>query len=233
MPAGSSRPSLRDEQKALSRRRLLDAAEAVFARAGFHGASVDAIAREAGATTGALYSNFTSKEELFLALFEERIATDVGDYSQIVSTGTTVEAQARGAADRWMAILRERPDYFPLLIEFWSYAIREPGLRERLAGRFAAFRAASARLVLEGATQYGPPNAEAGELVGTLVFALGNGLALEKLADPDGVADSLYGDMLVLIFEALQALARERLGAGGEDRELPEASRPGKPRGQR
>ena len=218
MAAASSRPSLRDEQKALSRRRLLDGAEAVFARAGFHGASVDAIAREAGATTGALYSNFTSKEELFLALFEERIAADVGDYSEIVAVGTTVEAQARGAADRWMAILRERPDYFPLLIEFWSYAIREPALRKRLAGRFAAFRSASARLVLEGATQRGfAPNAEAGELVGTLIFALGNGLALEKLIDPDGVPDSLYGDMLVLIFEALQALARERLGPADED----------------
>ncbi|HXP36279.1 MAG TPA: TetR/AcrR family transcriptional regulator [Solirubrobacteraceae bacterium] len=216
MAAPSNRPSLRDEQKALGRRRLLDGAEAVFARAGFHGASVDAIAREAGATTGALYSNFASKEELFLALFEERIAADVGDYSEIVADGTTVEEQARGAADRWMVILRERPDYFPLLIEFWSYAIREPALRERLAGRFAAFRSASARLVLEGAAQYGPPNAEAGELVGTLVFALGNGLALEKLVDPDGIPDSLYGDMLVLVFEALQALARERLGATGQ-----------------
>ena len=48
---------------------------------GFHGASVEAIAREAGATSGALYSNFAGKEDLFLALFEERIATDVGDYS--------------------------------------------------------------------------------------------------------------------------------------------------------
>lgn len=218
MTAGSSRLSLRDEQKALSRRRLLDGAEAVFARAGFHGASVDAISREAGATTGALYSNFTSKEELFLALFEERIAADVGDYSEIVSAGATVEAQARGAADRWMAILRERPHYFPLLIEFWSYALREPALRDRLAGRFAAFRSASARLVLDGATQRGfSPNAEAGELMGTLIFALGNGLALEKLIDPDGVPDSLYGDMLVLVFEALQALARKSLGAGGEE----------------
>ena len=42
--------SLRDEQKALTRRRLLDAAEAVFARRGYHGASVEEIAREAGAT---------------------------------------------------------------------------------------------------------------------------------------------------------------------------------------
>src|ERR1700679_3591932 len=105
--ADPGRPSLRDEQRALTRRRLLDSAEAVFARSGFHGASVEDIAREAGVTSGALYSNFAGKEDLFLALFEERIATDVGDYSQIVAAGVTLEQQARGAADRWMEILRE------------------------------------------------------------------------------------------------------------------------------
>jgi AcrR family transcriptional regulator len=210
MVDASARLSLREEQKALTRRRLLDSAEAVFARQGFHGASVEELAREAGATTGALYSNFAGKEDLFLALFEERIATDFGDYTEIVAAGTTFEEQARGPADRWMQILRERPDYFPLLIEFWAYAIRVPELRERLADRFAALRAASASLVLEGAVQLGfPPNAEAGELVGTLINALGNGLALEKLVDPDAVPDALYGDMLVLILAALRALARE------------------------
>jgi AcrR family transcriptional regulator len=209
------RPSLRDEQKALTRRRLLDGAETVFARSGFHGASVEEIARESGATTGALYSNFASKEDLFLALFEERIATDVGDYSQIVAEGATIEEQARGAADRWMAILRERPAYFPLLIEFWSYAIHEPRLRERLAGRFAALRSASARLALEGAERHGySPGAEAGELVGMLINALGNGMALEKLTNPEAVPDTLYGDMLVLIFQALEALTRESLSTG-------------------
>jgi AcrR family transcriptional regulator len=210
------RPSLRDEQRALTRRRLLDAAEAVFARSGFHGASVDEIARTAGATTGALYSNFASKEELFLALFEERIAGDVDDYAQIVAEGTTIEQQVRGAADRWMAILRERPAYFPLLIEFWAYAMREPRLRERLAGRFAALRTASARIAVEGAERQGfPPDAQAAELVGTLITALGNGLALEKLLDPQAVPDTRFGDLLVLIFTALGALARASMGAGG------------------
>lgn len=205
-----SRPSLRDEQKALTRRRLLDSAEAVFARSGYHGASVEEIAREAGATSGALYSNFAGKEDLFLALFEERIATDVGDYSQIVAEGATLEQQARGAADHWMEILHERSDYFPLLIEFWAYAIREPELRARLAGRFAALRSASARLVLQGAQRQGfPPNAEAGEFVGQLITALGNGLALEKLADPEAIPDGLFGDMLLLIFKAFEALARQ------------------------
>jgi len=214
--ADLGRPSLRDEQKALTRRRLLDSAEAIFARSGFHGASVEDIAREAGVTSGALYSNFAGKEDLFLALFEERIATDVGDYSQIVAAGATLEQQARGAADHWMEILRERPDYFPLLIEFWAYAIREPQLRARLAGRFAALRSAGARLVLQGAQRQGfPPNAEAGEFVGQLVTALGNGLALEKLADPDAVPDGLFGDMLVVIFQAFEALVRENPGVAG------------------
>lgn len=209
--AGSPPPSsLRQEQKALTRRRLLDGAEVVFARSGFHGASVEEIAREAGATTGALYSNFAGKEDLFLALFRERIATDVNDYSEIVAEGATIEEQARGAADHWMAILRERPDYFPLFIEFWAFAIRQPRLRDRLAGQFVALRASSARLFLDGAAQQDISlSAEAGELVGILINALANGLALEKLADPKAVPDALYGDMLVLIFQALQALARE------------------------
>jgi AcrR family transcriptional regulator len=210
------RPSLRDEQKALTRRRLIDAAESVFARSGFHGASVEEIAREAGATTGALYSNFAGKEDLFLALFEERIATDIGDYSEIVAEGATLEDQARGAGDHWMQILRERPDYFPLLIEFWSYAIREPRLRERLGGRFAALRLGSARVASEGARRWGlPADAEAGERLGLFVTALGNGLALQKLVEPEAVPDELFGEMLAIVFQAFGALMRERSGEGG------------------
>ena len=212
MPRSSApRPSLRDEQKALTRRRLIDAAEVVFARGGFHGASVEEIAHEAGATTGALYSNFAGKEDLFLALFEERIAADVGEYSEIVAAGATLEEQTRRAGDRWMEILRERPDYFPLLIEFWSYAIREPRLRERLAGRFAALRSASARVASEAAERWGlsAGAAEAGEHLGLFITALGNGLALEKLVDPDAVPDSLYGELLAILFRSFEALLRE------------------------
>jgi AcrR family transcriptional regulator len=213
MSDGSApRPSLRDEQKALTRRRLIDAAESVFARGGFHGASVEEIAHEAGATTGALYSNFAGKEDLFLALFEERIAADVSEYSEIVAAGTTLEEQAQGAGDRWMEILRERPNYFPLLIEFWSYAIREPQLRDRLGGRFAALRSASARVASEAAEHWGfsASAAEAGEHLGLFINALGNGLALEKLVDPDAVPDSLYGEFLAIIFRAFEALLREK-----------------------
>jgi AcrR family transcriptional regulator len=207
MSKSKTRPSLREEQKKLTRRRLVDAAEAVFARGGYHGSTVEEIAREAGATTGALYSNFAGKEELFLALFEERIAADLDDYEEIVAAGSTLEEQARGTGDHWMKILRERPNYFPLLIEFWSYAIREPQLRDRLGGRFAALRAGSARVAMGAAEHRGLP-ADA-EKLGLFINALGNGFALEKLVDPDAVPDELFGELLAFVFRAFEALVRE------------------------
>lgn len=51
-----------------TRARLMDAAYTVFARDGIHGASIEVICETAGFTRGAFYSNFGSKEELFLAL---------------------------------------------------------------------------------------------------------------------------------------------------------------------
>jgi AcrR family transcriptional regulator len=205
--SGASRRSLREEQRALTRRRLLDAAEAVFARRGFHGASVDEIAREAGATTGALYSNFAGKEDLFLALLEQTAEVQVREYTEIFTTGETLEQQARGGADRWMEILRQRPHYFPLFVEFWAYAIREPKVRKRFAAQFLALRHAMAELVAEGALRQGVElGPETADRLGTMISALGNGLALQKLADPDAVPDELFGDLLTLIFEALSAL---------------------------
>jgi AcrR family transcriptional regulator len=202
----SAKPSIRDEQRALTRARLLDAARRVFARRGFHAATVEEIAREAGATTGAIYSNFETKEELFLALFEDHVASQVRKYRELFARGTNLEERSRGGADDWMAYLREEPDSFPLLIEFWSYAVRDPKLRRRYADRLAAFRETFAQLIEEGARDLEielPPGFA--ERMGTVINALGNGLALEKVADPDAVPDELLGSTIALIFQALIA----------------------------
>ncbi|HEX6489011.1 MAG TPA: helix-turn-helix domain-containing protein [Candidatus Dormibacteraeota bacterium] len=53
-----------------TKERLLDAAARVIARDGFRGARLADVAREAGLTTGAVYSNFRDKEDLFLAAFD-------------------------------------------------------------------------------------------------------------------------------------------------------------------
>src|SRR6266540_3195196 len=90
----SPRRSIREEQRALTRARLLEAAGSVFARRGFHAASLDEVAREAGATTGAIYSNFEGKEDLFLAVFEEHVASQVRKYREIFARGRSLEERS-------------------------------------------------------------------------------------------------------------------------------------------
>ena len=73
----------RAESQARTRRDLIDAATVVFARRGFGGASNAEVAEEAGYTKGAVYSNFSSKDELFLAALETRLRERVGFYGQL------------------------------------------------------------------------------------------------------------------------------------------------------
>ena len=203
------RPTIREEQRALTRARLLEAAKRVFARRGFHAASVEEIAREAGATTGAIYSNFEGKEDLFLALFEEHVASQLRKYRELFARGADLAERSRGGADDWMAYLDEEPDAFPLQIEFWSYAVRDPELRPRFAARLAAFRETFAQLIEQGASDLGidvPPGFA--ERMGMVIQALGNGMALEKLADPDAVPNELLGSAIALIFQTLAAAAQ-------------------------
>jgi AcrR family transcriptional regulator len=204
---------IRDEQRALTRERVLQAAVRVFARSGFHGASVHAIAREAGVTTGAIYSNFEGKEDLFLAVFEEHIARQIEEYTARFEGAADLEARSRGGGDYWMAQLREDPHFFPLYMEFWAHAMRDPELRPRFAARFGVFREFFARLIEEGARDVGvEPPAGFAQRMGTVLNALGNGLALEKLTDPDAVPDELLGDTIALIFNALLIAARSEEG---------------------
>src|ERR1700712_3761349 len=82
-PAGARRLT-RGQSRANTRERLLAGARVVFARSGFHGASVEEIASEAGFSTGALYSNFEGKEDLFLVLMEREIEEHTREVSEAV-----------------------------------------------------------------------------------------------------------------------------------------------------
>ncbi len=71
----------RQERKAQTRERLIDAAAQVFAQRGFEAASLDEVAAAAGYTKGAVYSNFASKTDLLIALLERRIEVQSAEYA--------------------------------------------------------------------------------------------------------------------------------------------------------
>jgi AcrR family transcriptional regulator len=84
--APSNPPRLsRAETKENTHRQLLDAAERVFVRLGYPGATLDGIAAEAGFTKGAVYWHFKNKEALFLELLAEGMRRNAGDAAEILN----------------------------------------------------------------------------------------------------------------------------------------------------
>src|SRR5919202_3075808 len=96
MPVETTR-NRRELKQERTRAQLLDAAAEVFARRGYHVATLEEVAAEAGYTKGAVYSNFESKEALFLALVDQEIANRVQEIGLVVeaaAAGKDIEAEA-------------------------------------------------------------------------------------------------------------------------------------------
>ena len=195
-----------EERKAATRRRLLDAAAAVFARRGFAAASVDQIAREAGLSTGAIYWHFGGKDDLFLTMAEEFAIDRVRELSDVIgAVEVGVAERARRAGDQWMERLLADPIRFRVALEFRNYAQDRPAVREALAARLAAVRMAAARQLQDDADAGRIDLPLAAEDIAAVVRALGIGLAIERLTDPGAIRDGLFGDFLYALFRALEA----------------------------
>src|SRR6266702_406497 len=81
----------REQSRQRTRAALIAAAMRVFARDGYAGASVDAIAEQAGFTVGALYSNFATKQELFVAVFEHHCAGELAELRALAETAASAQ----------------------------------------------------------------------------------------------------------------------------------------------
>ena len=181
---------MRAAAKAQTRARLLDAAAAVFGEKGFAGASVDAIAGRAGHTVGALYSNFSGKDELFLTLIDEHVAHHLHDIERILDERPAEEHAAALGAHLVQTAERHR-EWSTLEAEFTRYALARPELREKLARRWRTPRAAIARIVCQA---WHPAVDSAA--VATVIMALFEGLLAQRRIDPDAVPESLFGEAL-------------------------------------
>ena len=191
------------EAKEDTRKRLLDAARAVFLREGFHGASVELVAAEAGFTKGAVYSTFESKADLFLALYEARVAERAAAMAKSTRTDMT---------RTWSEVLRRDRDWHLALIEFWVFAARNPALRKRFERLHREMRSAIVRTVARRFVERGQAVPVDLESVTRAQMALGNGFVLEAFLDPGIAAGSAYEAAAALLDEA--SLARAAVTRG-------------------
>ena len=181
------------------RTRLLAAAGRVFAQRGFTAASVDDVARAAGLTKGAVYSNFDSKDELFFALLGEHVAQRLTVFAGLRLDSADADTGAHEIGDAMMRAAVDDQDWQLLFIEFWQRAMRDPDAREEFVLHRRELRAAIAGAIERRAADLGYPLTMPPEDLATVVLALSNGLAIEHLADPDGVPTRLFGDVLASV----------------------------------
>ncbi len=101
--------------------RILEAAVQVFARKGFAGASIAAIAAQAGIGKGTVYSYFPSKEDLFFEVFEW-FSSSLADRARVDAAALSGNVADRLVAlnDSLMASWQSMGDIYTLVMEFWS-----------------------------------------------------------------------------------------------------------------
>ncbi len=178
----------RAEQVERNRTAVLDAARRVFLDRGYGGATVDAIAEEAGFSKGVVYSQFGSKADMFMALLEQRITERAAQNERLVAGKSLAEAarELLLAADR--DVVSDR-GWAQLLVEFRAHAARDPILNRRYADAHRRTVAQLAALLARIHDQAGKSPAAPVTSMAEFVLAMGTGVTLERAANPAALAE--------------------------------------------
>jgi AcrR family transcriptional regulator len=197
----------RAEAKARTREQLLDAAAVVFAEKGYAGASVDEIAEAAGYTTGALYSNFGSKEKLFLELMSAWRSQNISRQAALVARIVDEDGPDPLAllVKRLENVDGRSTEAAALQAEFWLFAVRNPEAMRMLAEKTDERVEALTPLVSHVMWRHGATTAVPAETVTRIVLALFQGLARQRRIDPDSVPAELFTVGLEWMIAGLRA----------------------------
>ena len=158
------KPRVRDEARALYRKAILDAAEAVFAERGVHVARVQDIAARAGLSVGAIYNYFEQKEDVLIALLAERVSDLVERFEPKPEDPTGFREQLVARVSRFLRYTDEHRAFFQVASE--QGLLGPAGTSEAFAGKAlqhkVMFEKAVESLVAEGVAK--------GHLAGDLDF---------------------------------------------------------------
>jgi AcrR family transcriptional regulator len=172
----------RAEQRAVTRQRLLDAAGRVFCRVGFEAAPIDVIAEEAGFSRGAFYSNFASKDELFVDLFGRHLDAEVDTLSRALDRIETAGDLAP-AIERRYQVLGGDSSWCLLTTEFQLYAMRGGSKAAEFAEIYERYRQRLGELIAEHFDRLGISSDLTPYEFGVSQIALSHGLALQRAAN--------------------------------------------------
>jgi AcrR family transcriptional regulator len=131
-PKKKNKHQLRTEE---TQAKILDAAEVVFSEQGFENTQLEAVATRAGYTRGAIYAHYSDKEDLFLALMQHRVLTQLTALLQVIEAEVHLSKRPE-IFKRWIVSQASDRNWCTLVLEFKMYALRRPRSREKLLNMY-------------------------------------------------------------------------------------------------
>lgn len=191
-----------------TQKRLLDAAEEVFVRNGYEGAQLDEIAARADRSKGAVYMHFKNKEDLFLALFEDRTRSIIDRLLTNLHQSKNRKQSMEIFREFYIGLVSDRT-WLILTLEFRLFAIRHPESKERLRKAFEMAEppqddATWAQMFSHLTREQRREN----ELSLVALRPIVSGLMLESYFEPKILSDNGLRRILGRIFDALFPVRR-------------------------
>ena len=180
----------RKEKQERTRAAILGAAATLFADQGLEGTSMEAIARQAGLTQGAIYSNFASKAELWWALVDEQTRTI--DLADLLGTERSLRDDLASIGRAVWQLLRatSRTDLL-LAQEFDLFLMRRPRERSKYARGVRQGQSKLAALLADRAAERGEPLPIDADRLARTVECIAYGLLHTFMLDPRVVDEEL------------------------------------------
>ena len=182
----SPRRGPKGDKRDRTRATLLEAARAIVREQGYARTTLEAVARRAGMTTGAIYGNFKNRDELFIALGQ----TYWAPVTPRIKPGATFPEVMHAMAEATLAAIPERTTVAVGRLTGLAYALTSPDLharvREITAGSYE-FGAEWLRTVVDERELPMPP-----EQLVAVIHALIEGLVLQRILTPELFPDEVF-----------------------------------------
>lgn len=193
----------REESRLQTRAQLLAAAKRLFVDRGFGATSLRDIAAEAGYTQGAFYSNFASKEALFVELMRERSTTQVAAIARTLSDPSASADDILNALEVWSQTVDAEPEWSVLGVEFKLQGRRNPAFAAASQALLDGHRDGLAYCIEQIFARMKKVPPESPTVLAVSFMGLSQGLSLQQSI----LSDVPIGHMIMVFLRSLLATA--------------------------
>ena len=195
----------REESRAQTRERLIEAALAVFTRDGVESTSIEEVAEAAGYSRGAFYSNFESKDDLLCAVLDREIEREEQEFEAIVAALPPPRDLISKVREYYVSIGKDETS-----CAFWLglqlYALKNQTIRPRVAELMRRKREHVIEQVRRVYAAIGKEPPGSAEIVSLGLMAVAQGLGLTQLLDPEAISAELLPKALETLFDQISGV---------------------------